>query len=165
MPRFRPSFSANAPRGLANEGLRANMGFAMNNRFIVTIVAFLMCPPQFSNAKAAGLYDGEWKGTATSIGGRCKRASIDFTVEDEVVLGHAKYGGAASNISGTVDESGAIGATIGFQFLKGQFRGDKFQATFKSFDCEWEALLTRATVANRDVKKGNQTASSGLKGQ
>jgi hypothetical protein len=152
-------------RRLAKDGLRAKRGFAMNNRFIVATVVFLMLPAQFNNAKAAGLYDGEWKGTARSIGRHCKRASVDFTVEDRVVLGHAKYGGEASNINGTVDESGAIGATIGFQSLKGQFSRDKLQATFKSFDCEWEALLRRTTVANRDVKKGNKTASSSLKGR
>jgi hypothetical protein len=137
----------------------------MKNRFIVAAVVFLVLTPQFNKAKAAGLYDGEWKGTARSIGRHCKRASVDFTVEDRVVLGQAKYGGEASNINGTVDESGAIGATIGFQSLKGQFSRDKFRATFKSFDCEWEALLRRAAVANRDVKKGSKTASSGLKGR
>ncbi len=49
----------------------------------------------------------------------------------------------ALNINGTVGEDGAFGATIGFQPLRGQFIGDRFEGTFKSFDCEWKALLRR----------------------
>jgi len=137
----------------------------MNHRFIVATVAFLLLLSQFPNANAAGPYDGEWRGTATSIGGRCKRASVDFTVEGQVVLGQAKFDGDASNINGTVNASGAIGATIGFQLLRGQFSGDEFQGTFKILDCQWEARLRRTTVGRRNVEDRSQTASSGLKGR
>ena len=49
----------------------------------------------------------------------------------------------APNINGTVDEDGAFGGTIGFQPIRGQFMRDEFEGTFKSFDCEWKALLRR----------------------
>jgi hypothetical protein len=133
----------------------------MNDRLIVATVAF--CCLSFNNANAAGPYDGEWKGAATSSGGHCKRVSVDFTVNGQVVLGQAKFDGDTSNISGTVNEGGAMGATIGFQFLRGQFSADEFQGTFKILDCKWEALLKRTTVGNRDVEGRSQT--SGLKGR
>jgi hypothetical protein len=138
-------------------------GFSMNNRFIGTAVAFLLLLLQFDNANAAGPYDGEWKGTATSIGGRCKRASVDLTVQGHVVLGQAKFDVDASNINGTVNESGAVGATVGFQSLRGQFGTDEFQGTFKILDCQWEAILRRTTVGNRNVEDRSHT--SGLKGR
>jgi len=137
----------------------------MNNRFVVSIVAFLLLLAQFDNADAAGPYDGEWKGTATSTGGRCKRASVDLTVQGQIVLGQAKFDGDASNINGSVNESGAMAATIGFQFLRGQFGRDEFQGTFKILDCQWEALLRRTPVGNRNVEDRSQTVSSGLKGR
>jgi hypothetical protein len=132
----------------------------MNNRFIVAAVAFLLLLFQFNRGDAAGPgpYDGEWKGTATSAGERCKRAVVNFTVEGRVVLGQAKFDGDTSNINGAVNESGAVGATIGFQFLKGQFSGDEFEGTFKFFDCQWEAVLKRGGVG-----EPNRAASSGLK--
>jgi hypothetical protein len=123
----------------------------MNNQLIVATAAFLLLLLQFKNADAAGPYDGEWKGTATPTSDRCKRAAVNFTVEDQVVLGQAKFDGDTSNISGTVTESGAMGATIGFQSLRGQFRGDEFEGTFKSADCQWEALLRR-TSAGRGLE-------------
>jgi hypothetical protein len=133
--------------------------------FIVATVAFLLLLLQFNSADAAGPYDGEWKGTATSTGGRCKRASVDFTVAGQTVLGQAKFDGDASSINGTVNESGAMGATIGFQVLKGQFSGDAFQGTFKILDCQWETLLRRTTVGNRNAEDRSETVSSGLKGR
>jgi hypothetical protein len=144
---------------------RVQEGFAMNNWFIIAAVAFLLFPARFDNANAAGAYDGEWKGTATSVGGRCKRASVDFTVKGQVVLGQAKFDGGASNINGTVNQSGAMGATIGFQFLKGQFSADEFQGTFKVQDCQWEAILKRTPIGNRDGEDRNQAVSSQLRGR
>jgi hypothetical protein len=59
----------------------------MNGPLIVATAAFLLLLPQFNNADAAGPYDGEWTGTATSTGERCKRAVVKLTVEGQVVLG------------------------------------------------------------------------------
>jgi hypothetical protein len=122
----------------------------MNNRFAT--VAFLLLLFQFNHGDAAspGPYDGAWKGQATSAGERCKRAVVNFTVEGRVVLGQAKFDGDAPSINGTVDESGAVGATIGFQFLRGQFSGDEFAGTFKFSDCQWETVLRRAGDADRN---------------
>jgi hypothetical protein len=53
-----------------------------------------------------------------------------------------------------------VGATIGFQPLKGQFTGNEFEATFKSLDCHWEAVLRRTPAGEQ-----NQAASSRLKGR
>ena len=41
----------------------------------------------------------------------------------------------APNINGTAGEDGALGATIGFQPVRGRFIKDEFEGTFKSFDC------------------------------
>jgi len=45
----------------------------MNRPLIVATAAFLLLLPRFNNADAAGPYDGEWSGTATSAGERCKQ--------------------------------------------------------------------------------------------
>ena len=118
----------------------------MNGPLIVVMAAFLLVLPQFSNANAAGPYDGEWTGTATATRQRCKQAVVTLTVEGQVVLGQARFERDAPNINGTVDEGGAFGATIGFQPFKGQFTRDEFEGTFKIFDCEWKALLRRTKL-------------------
>jgi hypothetical protein len=46
----------------------------MNGPLIVFAAAFLVLLPRFNAAEAAGPYDGEWAGTATSTGERCKQA-------------------------------------------------------------------------------------------
>jgi hypothetical protein len=66
---------------------------------------------------------------------------VKLTVEGQIALGRATFERDAPNINGTVDEHGAVGATIGFQPLRGQFTGGEFEGTFRSFDCEWKALL------------------------
>jgi len=49
----------------------------MNGPLIVATAAFLLLLPRFNNADAAGPYDGEWTGTATSSAGeRCKQAVV-----------------------------------------------------------------------------------------
>jgi hypothetical protein len=115
----------------------------MNSAHIVATAAFLLLLSQFNNANAAGPYDGEWTGTATSTGERCKPAVVRLTIEGQVVLGQAKFERDAPNINGTVDKDGTFGGTIGFQPIRGQFMQDEFEGTFKGFDCEWKALLRR----------------------
>jgi hypothetical protein len=115
----------------------------MNSAHIVATAAFLLLLSQFNNANAAGPYDGEWTGTATSTGERCKPAVVRLTIEGQVVLGQAKFERGAPSINGTVDKDGTFGGTIGFQPIRGQFMPDEFEGTFKSFDCEWKALLRR----------------------
>ena len=115
----------------------------MNSAHTVATATFLLLLSQFNNAAAAGPYDGEWTGTATSSGERCKRAVVRLTIEGEVVLGQAKFERDAPNINGTVDKDGTFGGTIGFQPIRGQFMRDEFAGTFKSFDCEWKAHLRR----------------------
>jgi len=117
----------------------------MNSPHIVATAAFVLLLSQFNNADAAGPYDGEWTGTATSTGERCKLAVVRLTIEGRVVLGQAKFERDAPNINGTVDEDGTFGGTIGFQPIRGQFMRDEFEGTFKSFDCEWKALLRRTS--------------------
>jgi hypothetical protein len=115
----------------------------MNGLLIVFATAFLLLLLQFNKVGAAGPYDGEWTGTATSTGARCKRAVITFTVKGRDVSGQARFERDAPMINGTVVADGAVGATVGFQPLWGQFTGDEFEGTFKSLDCEWKALLKR----------------------
>jgi hypothetical protein len=116
----------------------------MNGLLIVFAAVFLLFLLQFNNVRAAGPYDGEWSGTATSTGQRCKRALVRFIVKGRDVSGQARFERDALKINGTVAADGAAGATVGFEPLWGRlFTGDKFEGTFKSFDCEWRALLTR----------------------
>ena len=115
----------------------------MNGLLIVFVAAFLLLLPPSNNVDAAGPYDGEWTGTATPSSERCKQAVIKLIVEGPAVLGQAKFERAAPNINGTVDEDGVFGATIGFQPFRGRFIRDEFEGAFKSFDCEWKALLRR----------------------
>jgi hypothetical protein len=115
----------------------------MSPPLIVAMVVFLLLPSQLNTADAAGPYEGEWAGTATSTVERCKQAVVKFIVEGRFVLGQARFEQDTPNIRGTVNTDGAVGATIGFLPLWGQFTGDTFEGTFKSFDCEWKALLRR----------------------
>jgi hypothetical protein len=117
-------------------------GFVMNGLLIVFAAALLLCL-LFNRVGAAGPYDGEWTGTATSTAARCKRAVITLTVKGRDVSGQAKFERDAPMINGTVVADGTVGATVGFQPLWGQFTGDEFEGTFKSLDCEWKALLKR----------------------
>ena len=116
----------------------------MNGLLIVFAAALLLLVLQFNNVGAAGPYDGEWTGTATSTGARCKQGDVKFTVKGRDVSGQARFERDAPNINGTVAADGAVGATVGFLPLWGQFTGDEFEGTFKSFDCEWKAILKRA---------------------
>jgi len=116
----------------------------MNGLLIVFAAVFLLFLPLFDRVGAAGPYDGEWTGTATPTGARCKRAVVKFTVKGRDVSGEARFERDAPKINGTVVADGAVGATIGFQPLWGQFTGDEFEGTFTSFDCHWKAVLKRA---------------------
>ncbi|MBO0751374.1 MAG: hypothetical protein J2P53_04645 [Bradyrhizobiaceae bacterium] len=133
----------------------------------IVAAAFLLLMLVFDNAYAAGPYDGEWKGTATSANERCKRATLSFTVEGTVVLGQAKLEGDTTSINGAVDDRGGMGATIGFQFLTGRFTGDQFEGSFKFANCDWEATLRRSTdIGGRpsgvpDPDGDREAASSG----
>src|SRR5258707_15674172 len=48
----------------------------MNSPHIIATTAFLLLLAQFNSPDAAGPYDGEWTGTATSTGERCKPAVV-----------------------------------------------------------------------------------------
>ena len=109
----------------------------------IAAVAHLLLSSGFSDAYAADPYDGNWTGSATSTGGRCRPARVTLSVEGRVVTGQARFEGDAPNIHGTVLEDGALGATIGFQHLTGKFTQDEFEGTFKSSDCVWKMLLKR----------------------
>ena len=103
-------------------------------------VLFLSC-----NASAADPYDGQWNGSATAAqGNRCKAANVTVTVLAQEAIGEAKFGADARNISGTVRPDGTFGGTIGFQHLVGKFNKDKFEGTFRSFDCAWTLILKRS---------------------
>ena len=58
----------------------------MSRPLIVATATFLLLLLQFNNADAAGPYDGEWTGTATSTGDRCKQAVVRLTVEGRFVF-------------------------------------------------------------------------------
>jgi len=111
---------------------------------VIVTVALLLFMLSLNNAYAAGPYDGRWEGTATSADKRCRGAAITFTVDGAVVLGAAKLEGDTPAINGSVDARGSLGATIGFQYLTGQFSGGQFAGTFKFANCDWDAALRRS---------------------
>ena len=81
----------------------------MKRLLIVASAAHSLFSLQLGDAYAAGPYDGEWIGSATSAGGRCKPASVTLTVAGKVVTGQAKFELNAPNINGTVWEDGKFG--------------------------------------------------------
>ena len=115
----------------------------MKRLLSVASVVHVLLLSQVSDSYAAGPYDGEWTGSATSTGGRCKPASVTLTVLGKVVIGQARFELDAPNINGTVWEDGTFGATIGFQHLTGKFIQDEFEGTFKTSNCIWKMLLKR----------------------
>ncbi len=115
----------------------------MNGLLIVLTAVFLLLLLQFNKVGAAGPYDGEWTGTATSVGERCQRAVVKFTVKNRDVSGQARFERDTSKINGTVAADGAAGATVGFQPLWGRFTEEEFEGTFTNFGCEWKAVLKR----------------------
>ena len=116
----------------------------MTRLLIVASIAHMLLLSQLRDAGAAGLYDGEWTGSATSSSGaRCRPANVSLTVEGKVVTGQAKFDVDAANIRGTVSEDGTFGATIGFQPLTGEFAQDQFKGSFKNADCVWSLVLKR----------------------
>jgi hypothetical protein len=116
----------------------------MKRLLVVASIAHMLLLSQLRDTYAAGQYDGEWTGPATSsTGGRCRPANVTLTVQGKVVTGQAKFDVDTANISGTVWEDGTFGATIGFQPLTGEFAQDQFKGSFKNGDCVWSLLLKR----------------------
>jgi hypothetical protein len=113
-------------------------------RVLVASIAHMLLLAQCGDACAAGLFDGEWIGSATSTIGRCKPANVTLTVQGRDVTGQARFEVDAPKINGTVWEDGTFGATIGWQPLTGKFSPDGFEGTFKNRDCVWKMLLQRA---------------------
>jgi hypothetical protein len=112
-------------------------------RVLVASIALICLLTQCVDACAAGPFDGEWTGSATSTIGRCKPATVTLTVQGQDVTGQARFEIDAPNINGTVRDDGSFGATIGWQPLTGNFSEDRFEGTFKNGDCMWKMLLHR----------------------
>ncbi len=54
------------------------------------------------------------------------------------MLGQARFERDATNINGTVGEEGAVGATIAFQPLRGQFTRDEFEGGLQELQLRME---------------------------
>jgi len=114
----------------------------MRPLYVVAINCVLLLS-QISASHAAGPYDGEWNGSATSNTARCRPVGIALTVAGKVVTGTATREGETPSINGTVWEDGTFGATIGFQHFTGRFMSNEFEGSFRSADCTWRVLLRR----------------------
>jgi hypothetical protein len=66
-----------------------------------------------------------------------------MTIAGRVVSGEAHLERGTLDIRGTVWEDGSFGATLGFQHLTGQFRGNAFEGAFETPDCKWKMQLKR----------------------
>jgi hypothetical protein len=108
----------------------------MRRLLLVASIASVLFSSNFGHAYAAGLYDGEWNGSARVVkNGRCRPANVTLTVLGNQAVGQAKFDLAVRNIAGTVRPDGTFGGTIGFQHLTGKFIEDKFEENFQSVDC------------------------------
>jgi hypothetical protein len=112
-------------------------------RLLAAAATFMLLLSQLDSSNAAGPFDGQWTGTATSNRGRCKAANVTVTIAGKVVSGEMRLEGGTSEIRGTVWEDGSFGATIGFHHLTGQFNRDAFQGEFDTADCKWKMQLRR----------------------
>src|SRR5260370_30096722 len=69
----------------------------MKRLLVVASIAHVLLLSQLRDGgaagpNAAGAYDGEWTGSATSSsGGRCRPANVTLTVQGKVVTGPAKF--------------------------------------------------------------------------
>jgi hypothetical protein len=116
----------------------------MRRLLVIASATHVLLSLQLGDACAAGPFDGEWTGSATSTVGRCKPAEVTMTVQGRDVTGQARFEVDVPKINGTVWDDGRFGATIGWQPLAGKFTPDGFEGTFKSGDCVWKMLLQRA---------------------
>ena len=116
----------------------------MKHLCYIALTTHLILSSQLGDARAAGPYDGEWIGSATSSVGRCKPANVTLTVQGRDVTGQARFDVDAPKINGSLWEDGTFGATIGWQPLTGKFSEGQFEGTFKNGDCAWKMLLQRA---------------------
>jgi hypothetical protein len=134
---------------------------------LVTSIANLLFLSNFDNVRAAGPYDGEWRGSAMVVkNGRCRSANVTLTVRGNEAIGQAKFDLDARNIAGTVRPDGTFGGTIGFLHLMGRFTEDKFEGTFQSVDCAWIVTLRRTqprTSASSTPLRHPQRAYASLK--
>src|SRR5262245_15161015 len=73
--------------GLSSRAARVSK---MKRLLDIASVAYLLFSSPFHGACAAGPYDGEWTGSATATGGRCRPAIVTLTVIGTVVTGQAK---------------------------------------------------------------------------
>jgi hypothetical protein len=115
----------------------------MKHLFHSALALHLLLSSQLGDARAAGPYDGEWIGSATSTIRRCKPANVRLIVQGREVTGQAQFEVDSPKINGSVWEDGTFGATIGWQPLTGKFGQDQFEGTFKNGDCLWKMLLQR----------------------
>jgi len=86
-------------------------------------------------------FDGRWDGSATATSGRCRPVAVTITVSNKVGIGQIKFPRGPQDIRGTLTDSGAFGATIGFEHLTGTFVRDTFEGSFKGEDCVWNMVL------------------------
>jgi hypothetical protein len=79
----------------------------MKRLLLVASIASVLFSSNFGHAYAAGLYDGEWNGSARVVkNGRCRPANVTLTVLDNQAVGQAKFDLAVQNIAGTVRPDG-----------------------------------------------------------
>ena len=109
---------------------------------VASVTSLLFVSP-LGDTRAAGPYDGQWNGSATAAGGRCKAAVVIMTVGNQTVEGQVRFEIDTRDIHGTVSPDSTLGATIGFSHLTGRFIEDMFEGTFRSFDCTWKMVLKR----------------------
>jgi hypothetical protein len=75
----------------------------------IAAIAHLLFVSQFSDAYAAGPYDGEWTGSAKGTSdGRCKPADVTLTVLGKVVTGRAKFDTDTANITGRLGKTARL---------------------------------------------------------
>src|SRR5262245_60401749 len=142
---FRHATSRTAEWSNRHENQSGDRKGSIKRLHLLACITRLLFLSQVGNAYAAGPYDGEWNGSATAaVVGQCKPANVALIVLDDLAWGKATFDLDARNINGRVRPEGTFGGTIGFQHLTGKFVADKFEGTFRSFDCTWNLVLRRS---------------------
>ena len=96
-------------------------------------------------AIAAGGFDGNWEGSASSAGRTCAiQGVVTLRVEGETVSGSVKFPQGNPTVRGTVSDAGAFTGKAGTQDFEGKFKGGTFEGQFMNgSNCRFQVSAER----------------------
>lgn len=115
----------------------------------VALVAFLVLA--VGAARAAGPFDGDWKGSGSADGIGCHDNDFTLTVTNGTVTGVLARQRTSNTfpIQGTVAADGAFAGRIigetGTLPMRGKFTGTSFAGGFHFKDCDYHITMQKAS--------------------